>query len=299
MTRLLKLIFLGCFALFIADGVANSQEITDPIAKKAKEIHEKVFTIDTHTDTPMSFARGFDPGEKHGRDKGQVDFPRMKEGGLDAVFFAAFLNQAERNSETYAKTKINTFKTIAHIHKSVADNPNLAAMAYTAEDGYSIEKTGKRAVYIGIENGFAIGKDIKLVETFYDLGTRYITLCHTKNNDICDSSTDKKGPEHNGVSEFGKEVVKEMNRLGIMIDVSHISDKSFYDVIEASKVPVMASHSCARAICDNPRNMDDDMLKKLAENGGVIQMCILSSYVKSPAPDPERDAEYNKLRAKI
>ena len=125
---------------------------------------------------------------------------------------------------------------------------------------------------------------------------RYITLCHTSNNDICDSSTDRKGSEFNGLSEFGEQVVKEMNRLGILIDVSHISDSAFYDVINLSKTPVLASHSCARAVCDSPRNLNDDMLKALAENGGVIQMCILDDYVKAANKNTERYKKELELR---
>ena len=133
-----------------------------------------------------------------------------------------------------------------------------------------------------MENGFPIGKDLEKLEEFYNRGVRYITLCHSSNNDICDSSTDRKGPEHKGLSRFGKKVVKEMNRLGIIIDVSHISDKSFYDVIKRSKVPVIASHSSVRAIANHERNMTDDMIRALAKNGGVIQICLLDRYVKDP-----------------
>jgi membrane dipeptidase len=159
-----------------------------------------------------------------------------------------------------------------------------------------LEKEGKRAVFIGIENGYAIGNDLGNIEEFYQDGARYITLCHTKQNDICDSSTDST--EFNGLSDFGAEVVKEMNRTGMMIDVSHMSDSSFYDVLALSTVPVIASHSCARAICDHPRNLNDDMLGRLAENGGVIQMCILSDYVKKPVPYPERDSAFKAIKVK-
>ncbi|MEJ2627273.1 MAG: dipeptidase, partial [bacterium] len=141
-----------------------------------------------------------------------------------------------------------------------------------------------------------LGNDISLIKKFYDLGARYITLCHTKNNDICDSSTD--APEHQGLSEFGRKVVQEMNRLGIMIDVSHISDESFYQVVAVTKAPIIASHSCARALCPSPRNLDDDMLKKLAENNGVIQVCMVPSYVKEIKPDPEREKALHSLRNK-
>ena len=174
---------------------------------------------------------------------------------------------------------------------SVAENSGQAEIALTPDDAYRLKKQGKRAIFIGVENGYALANDLTMVKKFHEMGVRYITLCHTSNNDICDSSTDKKkGAEHHGLSPFGKEVVAEMNKYGVMIDVSHISDDSFYDVIRLSKVPVIASHSCSRAICDHPRNLTDDQLKALAKNGGVIQMCFLSDYVKKADPNPKRDS---------
>jgi membrane dipeptidase len=202
----------------------------------------------------------------------------MKEGGLDAAFFAIFLGQGDRTAEANNEVKEKALSIFEAIHNKVDESSNAAEIAFTPADGYRLENEGKRAIYIGMENGYPIGTDIKNVEEFYKLGARYITLCHTSNNDICDSSTDSA--EHNGLSEFGKQVVTKMNDIGMIIDISHVSDKSFYDVLDLSKAPVIASHSCARAICDNPRNINDEMLKKLAENGGVIQMCILSDYVK-------------------
>ena len=149
-----------------------------------------------------------------------------------------------------------------------------------------------------MENGYPVGKDITLIKQFYDLGARYMTLAHTKNNDICDSSTDPAGPEHNGLSQFGIQVVKEMNRLGMIVDISHISDKSFYDVLKVSSAPVIASHSSCRALCTSPRNLTDDMLVALKENGGVIQICILGNYLKTPEPNPEMDSKLNELKDK-
>lgn len=273
----------------------------EDLVKKAAMIHEKVLTIDTHTDTPfMLLDPKYNIGESHDAHHrgGRVDFPRMKQGGMDAVFFGVFVGQGPRTSENYETVKQKALTIFERIHKAVAEHPDLAELALNPDDAYKIEKKGKRAIYIGVENGFPIGKDIAMVKKFYDLGARYITLCHTANNDICDSSTDSKGPEHNGLSEFGKQVVQEMNRLGMLIDVSHISDKSFLDVLALTKAPVIASHSCARAICDNPRNLSDELLKQLAKNGGVIQLCILSDYLKTPPPDPERDEAFKALRIK-
>jgi len=282
---------LTCSSLFL-----NCSK--EDLATKAARIHDEVLTIDTHTDTPMSIARSnYNIGERHeggGRRSGKVDLPRMKEGGLDAIFFAVFIGQGERTPEGNEKSKESALSIFDAIHKAVENNSGLAEIALKSDDAYHIEKTGKRAIYIGIENGCPVGNDLTLVKKYYDLGARYITLCHTSNNDICDSSTDQ--PEYGGLSEFGENVVAEMNKQGIIVDISHASDETFYDVLELSKAPIIASHSCARAICDSPRNLNDDMLKKLAENGGVIQMCILSGYVKEPEPNPERDKAIAELR---
>ena len=273
----------------------------EDLAKKAARIHDRVLTIDTHTDTPMAIARSnYNIGERHesgGRRSGKVDLPRMKEGGLDAVFFAVYLGQGERTLEANEEAKQNALSIFEAIHKAVKENSDLAELALTPDDAYRIEKTGKRAIYIGIENGYPVGNDLTLVKKYYDLGARYITLCHSSNNDICDSSTDRNGAEYNGLSEFGEKVVAEMNRLGMLVDISHASDETFYDVIKSSKAPIIASHSCARAICDNRRNLNDDMLKKLAENGGVIQMCILGNYVKASGQN-EMQKEMKEIREK-
>jgi membrane dipeptidase len=184
------------------------------------------------------------------------------------------------------------------IHKMGEDYPQLVELATSPEDAYRLEKEGKRAAFIGMENGYPIGKDLSLVEEYYDRGIRYITLCHSSDNDICDSSTDRPNPEDNGLSDFGKEVVAECNRLGIMVDVSHVSDKSFFDVLEVTKAPMIASHSCVRTLCDHPRNLSDEMLKALAANNGVIQICFVSSFVKKAKPNPEREKALAKLREK-
>ena len=271
----------------------------DKLKKRAEKIHAKILTLDSHCDTPLSIIyQNIDMGVRNDTKKtgSKVDFPRMKEGGLDASFFAVFLGQGKRDDESNKKAKEKSLKIFEAIHQSIKENPELADLALNPKDAYRIEKSGKRAIYIGIENGYPIGKNIKNVEEFYNVGARYITLCHSSNNDICDSSTDEDGAEHNGISEFGEQVVEEMNRLGIMVDVSHVSDKSFYDAVKLSKTPVIASHSSARAVCDHPRNMNDDMLKTLAENGGVIQLCVLNSYIKTPPKNPQREEAMKAMR---
>ena len=271
----------------------------DNLKKRAKKIHSQILTLDSHCDTPLNIVyKNIDLSKRHDPyiTGTKIDYPRMKEGGLDASFFAVFVGQGERYPLAKQKAKEEALKIFSAIHKSILANPNMVEVALKYEDAKRIEKTGKRAIFIGMENGYPIGDDLKNIEEFYSLGARYITLCHSSNNDICDSSTDDKGAEHNGVSAFGEKVIREMNRLGIMVDVSHVSDKSFYDAIQISKTPVIASHSSARAICNHPRNLDDEMLKNLANNRGVIQLCIYNRYIKEQEESPERKAAVKALK---
>lgn len=278
--------------LLLVAGCGNNEE---QLIRKANKIHSSVLTVDTHCDTPMEFIRSdFDLGVKH--NDYCVDFPRMKEGGLDAEFFAVFVGQGPRDDSSYAKVHKRALDIFNAIHENISKNSSVAEVALTADDAYRIKKSGKIAAFIGVENGYAVGRNISWVKEYYDNGARYITLSHSRNNDICDSSSDPKGPENNGLSSFGADVVKEMNRLGIIIDVSHISDKSFYDVLKVTKAPIMASHSSCRALCENARNLDDKMLLALKENGGVIQICILSNYLKVPEPNPELEAKLKEIR---
>ena len=290
----MKRIIAAFLPLLLLSGCKNSEE---QLARRAEKIHNDFLTVDTHCDTPMSMVEsGFDLGEKH--DNGCVDFPRMKEGGLDAEFFAVFIAQGDRNDSVYNKVHTQALEVFDVIHKNVGNNSSLAEIALTPDDAYRLKRSGKIAAFIGIENGYTVGKDITKLKQYYDLGARYITLCHSGNNDICDSSSDPVGPENDGLSGFGTEVVKEMNRLGMMVDVSHASDKSFYDIIKASVAPVIASHSSCRSLCSSPRNLTDDMLLALKNNRGVIQICILSGYLKTPEPNPELDAKLIEIRAK-
>ncbi len=293
------LIFLGLGFFWIS--CSSPPDEADVLAR-AQEIHEKVLTVDTHADTPSRLLReGWNIGERHDpeeRSSGCIDLPRMKEGGLDAEFFAAFVGQGERTPEAYARAKERADLVLDAIHQMGKDHTDLVEIAKTPEDAYRLEKLGKRAAFIGMENGYPIGKDVSLVEYFFDRGVRYITLCHSGDNDICDSSFERRNPEDDGLSEFGKQVVAECNRLGIMVDISHVSDRSFYDVLQITKAPVIASHSSVRAICDHPRNLTDEMLKALAENGGVIQICFVSSFIKTPDPNPERDEAMAGLEEK-
>jgi membrane dipeptidase len=290
----MRILYISILSFLLLSGCGSSEE---QLARRADKIHASILTVDTHCDTPMDFADpDFDMGVRHG--DGCVDFPRMIDGGLHSEFFAVFTGQGPRNDSTFEKVNKEAVFIFDAIHKNVEKNSSVAEIAYSADDAYRIYKSGKIAAFIGMENGYPIGLDLLKVKQFYDLGARYITLCHSRNNDICDSSNDPSGPESNGLSDFGRQVVKEMNRLGMMIDVSHMSDKSFSDVLSVTKVPIIASHSSCRALCCNPRNLSDDMLLALKANGGVIQICILSAYLKTMEPNPEMEIKLNELRAR-
>ena len=263
-----------CFLLIIPFSYLSGKEKIDPkLWEKAVKVHQEAIVVDTHCDTPMvMLGRGLDIGRKS--DKNDVDLIRMKEGGLDASFFAVFISN-KMDKEHPAK---NALEMIDEIHQQVERHPDLAEMAYSPADIRNIHQTGKRAILIGMENGGPIEGSLRILRNFYRLGVRYITLTHNSNNDICDSSNAETA-KWNGVSPFGKEVIKEMNRLGMLIDVSHISDKAFWDVLEVSQAPVFASHSCVRSICSAPRNMSDDMIKALAKKRGVIQITFYSGFL--------------------
>jgi len=280
----------------------NSSNDEKELIKKAMDIHNRVLTLDTHADTPIRMIQpGFDLSERHDPNEtgSKLDYPRMIEGGLDAVFFAAFVAQDIRDNDGNSRAKNLCLQMIDSIISSTKRNSDIVGLALNPDDAYSLEKEGKRAIYIGIENGYPLGNDISNVELYYNKGVRYITLVHSSNNDLADSATDPNGPEHNGLSDFGLEVVKEMNRLGIMVDVSHGNDSLFFDVISHSKAPIIASHSNARAVTNHNRNMSDEMLKLIAKNGGVVQLTMLSDYLRDAKPNKERDSAIAVLQSKM
>ena len=291
---LISIVFLIMFSIS-----SISAQNKNSVEGKAARIHAAAFTVDSHTDAPLNFSNkkfnvALDNSET--MPYSCVDFPRMRKGGLDAVFFAVFTGQGPRTPEGNAIVKAKAELIFDSIHAAVNRNSSISGIATNPEQAYKLVKQKKSVVFIGVENGYPIGNNLSNVKHFYDRGARYITLCHTKNNDICTSSTDTANIT--GLTVFGTQVVEEMNRLGMMIDVSHVSDQSFYDVMQLSKAPVLASHSCSRVLCDNPRNLTDDMLRALAANNGVVQMCILSAYVVKPLPYPERDSAQQAVRKK-
>ncbi|MGB2763273.1 MAG: dipeptidase [Candidatus Aminicenantaceae bacterium] len=300
LTAVIYVLFISVIWLVSCSPKLKLEEET--LKVKIEKIHDKVLTVDTHSDTPSHLLEGeWKIGERHEpgqRGSGKIDLPRMVEGGLDAEFFAVFIGQGQRTPEGYASARERATRMLDAIHKMCEDYPDMVELATSPEDAYRLEREGKRAAFIGMENGYPIGKDLSLIKKYYERGVRYITLCHSSDNDICDSSTERRNPEDNGLSDFGREVVAECNRLGIMVDLSHASDKTFFDVLKVTKAPVIASHSSIRSICDHPRNLTDKMLRALASNGGVIQICFVSSFVKKAKPNPERDKALSQLREK-
>lgn len=245
------------------------------IFRLAKDIHSRILSIDTHTDTPLWFKDGYSIGL---RKDNMVSIQKMEEGKLDAQFLAAFIWQGKRDDASSREAVERTTRLIRSIYQEVEKYKDYCSIAVTEEDLIRLKSEGKKAFFIGIENGYAIGKDLKNIEKFKQLGVNYITLCHSYDNDICHSSTHTEDATK-GLTPFGREVVKEMNRLGIMIDVSHASEGTFWEVIKESKRPIIASHSSARALCDHDRNLTDEQLRALAQNGGVAQLCLLDAYI--------------------
>lgn len=245
---------------------------------QAKSIHQRIITIDSHTDTPMIFPGEFNIGEKEG---GKVNLPFMEEGRIDATFMVAYIPQGKRDEAALQMATDYAIERLNQVIRQQALNPGRMAIATTPQEILETKRLGKKAICLGIENGYALGKRIENLRMFKDMGVSYITLCHNGDNDICDSARGNR--EWNGLSPFGKEVVKEMNRLGIMVDISHAAESTFYDTLETSQVPIIASHSSARLLCDHPRNLTDDQLRALAAHGGVAQICLYKGFINEDA----------------
>ena len=245
--------------------------------RQAKELHGKIISLDSHCDTPMFFDQGIN---FQSRDpKILVDLHKMTEGHLDASIMVAYLKQEGRDDESLIAATRKADLILDEIETMVAKSPERVAIARTPDDLYQNKFLGRKSIMLGIENGYAIGADLSNIEHFRRRGVVYMTLCHNGDNHICDSA--KGNNEHGGVSPFGAQVIKEMNRVGMMVDLSHASEKSFYDALEISSLPLVCSHSSARALCDHPRNLTDEQLMKLAQNGGVAQVTFYQRFLKS------------------
>ena len=271
------------------------------LVAKAKGIHERVITLDTHDDiNPDNFTRQQNYTQ---RLETQVNLPKMVEGGLDASFFIVYVGQGPLTPEGYDgayKQAVAKFDAVHHLTKEIA--PGQIELALTAADVNRIAKSGKKVALIGIENAYSLGTDITRVKEFYDRGGRYMSLAHNGHSQLADSNTGERDGKwlHNGLSELGQQAIAEMNKWGIMVDLSHPSKAANLQAIALSKAPVIASHSAARALADHSRNMDDEQLLALKKNGGVIQTVAFASYVKVNKPDsPERTAAILALRKTV
>ena len=243
---------------------------------QARRVHNSVLTLDSHCDTPMFFDQ--EVNLEHRDPKLLVDFPKMREGHLDVSTMVAYLPQGDCTPEASEAATAQAFKTLAEIEQRVAHAPGVVLAQHPAQL-YRNKLEGKLSVMRGIENGYAIGKDLQNVEKFARMGVVYITLCHNGDNDICDSAR-RSSQRHGGLSAFGRDVVREMNRCGLMVDLSHAAETSFYDALQCSTTPIVCSHASSRAMCNHPRNLTDDQLRALAQAGGVAQVTLYHGFLR-------------------
>jgi membrane dipeptidase len=279
MTRL-RILLLSCLILAASSVVAQSASSVDtPISATARSIHDSALIVDTHADTPQRFLdEGFDIGSTDPGDVGHLSLDKARRGNLGAEFFSIWVDP-ETNQGHFAQ---HTFDLIDSVYEQAAHHPDKMMMAFCVDDIERAHKEHRLAALMGIEGGHSIENDMHLLRDYYRLGVRYMTLSWSNTNEWADSSGDIDDPKvqhHNGLTDFGKQVVLEMNRLGMMVDISHVADKTFWDAIATTKAPVIASHSSARALVDAPRNMTDDMLRAVAKNGGVVQVNFYSGFL--------------------
>jgi membrane dipeptidase len=288
MTRVLALLLSSISAFMVVRLTASAVSVSD----KARKLHFSSIVVDTHDDTTQRFLDGkFDLGDRH--DTGSIDIPRMKEGGLSAIFFSIWIPSKVTGQEAIRRAT----EQIDAVREQVRKHPQDLVLATTVAQIRDAHKEGKIAALMGVEGGHMINSDLGVLRRYASLGVRYMTLTHSGNDEWADSSTDKAA--HNGLTDFGKDVVREMNRLGMMVDISHVSDKTFADALAVSKAPMIASHSSCRAICDAPRNMADEMMKALADKGGVVQInyhvgFLSQEFRNAEKADPKINAEIEK-----
>ena len=272
----MRIVSLNVIATFVVMGTSAAQTT---VSKKALEIEQSAIVIDTHADTPQRFLdEHYDIGSTDPNDHGHISLDKAKAGNLGAEFFSIWV-EPETNQGHFAH---HTLDLIDSVYEQAARHPDRMMMAFSADDIEKAHREHKLAALLGIEGGHSIENDVRLLRDYYRLGVRYMTLSWSNTNEFADSSGDIDDPKiqhHNGLTDGGKEIVREMNRLGMLVDISHVADKTFYDAIAVSKAPVIASHSSARALTNHPRNMTDDMLRAVAKNGGVVQVNFYSAFI--------------------
>ncbi len=274
----IKSFVIAVFVCSLTVAQAQDKTSNEAVSARAQKIHDSALVIDTHADTPQRFLdEGFDIGSTDPNDIGHISLDKARRGNLGAEFFSIWV-EPETNQGHYAR---HTFDLIDSVYEQAAHHPDRMMMAFSTADIERAHREHKLAALMGIEGGHSIEADMHLLRDYYRLGVRYMTLSWSNTNEWADSSGDIDDPKvqhHNGLTDFGKQVVLEMNRLGMMVDISHVADKTFWDAIATTKAPVIASHSSARALVNAPRNMTDDMLKAVAKNGGVVQVNFFNGF---------------------
>jgi membrane dipeptidase len=278
--KLVKVPFLAFSLLLLASAAPICAQTADvAVSAKAREIQNSAIVIDTHADTPQRFLdQNFDIGSTDPKDYGHISLDKAKAGNLGAEFFSIWV-EPETNQGHFAR---HTLDLIDSVYEQAARHPDRMMMAFSVDDIERAHREHKLAALLGIEGGHSIENDVRLLRDFYRLGVRYMTLSWSNTNEFADSSGDINDPKvqhHNGLTDGGKQIVGEMNRLGMLVDISHVADKTFWDVIQIAKAPVIASHSSARALSNHPRNMTDDMLRAVAKNGGVVQVNFYNAFI--------------------
>ena len=254
--------------------------------KEAKSLHSRILTLDSHCDTPMFFDQQINFASRD--PKILVDLHKMTEGHLDATIMVAYLEQQGLTDEDLLAATAKANRILNEIEAMVAKSSSYVNIAYTPTDLYRLKASGKKAIMLGIENGYAIGQDIANVERFRNRGVVYMTLCHNGNNQLCGSC--RFNDENLGVNAFGEQVIREMNRVGMMVDISHAGIQTFYDALDISQKPIVASHSSSRALCNHPRNLTDEQMKALASKGGVAQVTLYNGFLKEEGTATIQDA---------
>jgi len=305
MTTMTKLFFAIILICSLATAQSTQKPSETTVSQRAQKIHDSALIIDTHADTPQRFLdEGFDIGSTDPNDIGHISLDKARRGNLGAEFFSIWV-EPETNQGHFAK---HTFDLIDSVYEQVARHPDRMMMAFSTSDIERAHREHKLAALMGIEGGHSIEADIHLLRDYYRLGVRYMALSWSNTNEWADSSGDVNDPKiqhHNGLTDFGKEVVLEMNRLGMIVDISHVADKTFWDAIAMTKAPVIASHSSARALVNAPRNMTDDMLKAVAKKGGVVQVNFFNGFIDEnfrkaeEAQRPDQEAARQKYIAQM
>ena len=275
-------IAIACFLTLFSGSKPSAQ--TDNVSERARRIHFSSIVLDTHIDVTPKLQTDWKFAEEH--TSGHIDLPRIKRGGLSGLFFSIYMP----GTVTGPKAVNDAIERIAAVHKLAEDMPQQVALCRTAADVRNAHRQGKIAALMGVEGGHMINNSLAVLRTYAELGVRYLTLTHSVNTDWADSSGDQ--PKNNGLTDFGKQVVAELNRLGVMVDISHVADKTFWDALAVSKAPMIASHSSCRAIAGHARNMTDDMIKALAVKGGVIQINYLDSFIDNDLFEYNRKAHH-------